>query len=575
MQPKKTRARAARRLGRAAGRTVSYADARLPVLEAARTGLRKAFPDHWSFLLGEIALYSLVVLLLTGTWLTLFFNPSLGHTTYTGSYAPLSGVRVSEAYASTLRITFDVRGGLLIRQIHHWAALVFVSAIAVHLLRVYLTGAFRRPRELNWAVGVTMFVLALLEGFAGYSLPDDLLSGTGLRTAQGIVLSLPVVGTYASFLVFGGEYPGHDIVPRLYPVHILLVPGLLLGLVTLHLLLVVHLKHTQWAVPGRTGANAVGQPFHPRYTAKSAGLFFMVAGVLAALGALAQINPVWNYGPYSPDVDSTDAQPDWYVGFLEGALRLMPGIETRLWGHTLSWNPLVPAVILPGLLFTGLYAYPFFERWITGERGERHLCDRPRHRPARTALAVAVLTAYAVLLVAGAQDVFAYVTGVPVQGITWTLRVAVLVLPPAAFWVTRRLCLALQVRDNELLTEGEESDEVYQSADGGFHGVHAPLPPGKRYVRAVYELPAPRPLPAVARWPGTPWRLRAVARLRTALSHWYYGDRQPPPLSPATRHAVAAVLAGPDVGPDGRDAGSAARPDAGPGGGAPPQSSDA
>lgn len=344
-------------------------DARLPLAETARAVVRKVFPDHWSFLLGELALYSFVVLLLTGVYLALFFDPSMQETAYQGSYAPLRGVLMSQAYRSTLEISFDVRGGLLIRQIHHWAALLFLAAIGAHLLRVFLTGAFRRPREVNWLVGVTLFLLSLLEGFAGYSLPDDLLSGTGLRIAQGIMLSVPVVGTYLSFFAFGGQYPGDDIVSRLYPVHILLVPGLLLGLITVHILLVFALKHTQWPGPGRSGRNVVGLPFFPQYVAKSAGLFFTLFGLLAALGAVAQINPIWNYGPYRADVVSTGAQPDWYIGFLEGALRLMPGVETRLWGHTIMWNPLVTAVLLPGVLFMALYAYPFFERWITGAPG--------------------------------------------------------------------------------------------------------------------------------------------------------------------------------------------------------------
>ncbi|MCZ9344476.1 cytochrome b, partial [Streptomyces sp. TRM76130] len=209
-------------------------------------------PDHWSFLLGELALYSFLVLLVTGVWLTLFFEPSMSEVVYQGSYVPLRGVRTSEAFASTLRISFDVRGGLLIRQIHHWAALVMAAAVGVHMLRVFFTGAFRRPREANWLIGLTLFLLTMLEGFAGYSLPDDLLSGTGLRTAQGFVLSVPVVGTYLSMFLFGGEFPGHDIVSRLYAVHILLLPGALLAGIVLHLILVVQLKHTQWPGPGRT-----------------------------------------------------------------------------------------------------------------------------------------------------------------------------------------------------------------------------------------------------------------------------------------------------------------------------------
>ncbi|MFJ4777605.1 cytochrome bc complex cytochrome b subunit [Streptomyces sp. NPDC088762] len=508
----------------------------------ARGGVRKAFPDHWSFLLGEIALYSLIVLLLTGTYLAFFFEPSMGDVPYQGSYGPLRGLSVSEAYASTLRISFDVRGGLLLRQMHHWAALVFVAAIGVHLLRIFFTGAFRRPREVNWTIGLTMFLLALVEGFAGYSLPDDLLSGTGLRTAQGIMLSLPVAGTYLSFFVFGGEYPGEDIVSRLYPVHILLVPGLLLGLVTLHLLLVVHLKHTQWPGPGRTARNAVGKPFFPQYAAKSAGLFFMVAGVLAVLGALAQINPVWAYGPYRTDVVSTGSQPDWYVGFLEGALRLMPGVETRLWGHTVTWNPLVAGVVLPGVLFTGLYAYPFFERWITPDQGEHHLCDRPRHRPVRTALGVAVLAAYAVLLLAGAQDLLAFISEVSVQAVTWALRCALVVLPLGAFWLTRRICLALQRGDIELLEHGEETDEVRQTVEGGYLPSHRPLSGARAHVLLVHPVTEPvRPEPA-ERPRGV---RRAAGRLRVALSRWYYRDQLVPPMTQTQRRRVAEILAAP------------------------------
>ncbi|KOY54987.1 cytochrome b [Streptomyces sp. XY332] len=543
------KARAVRVMRRSARRTVFGLDARLPLLDVAKGGVRKAFPDHWAFLLGEIALYSLVVLLLTGTYLTFFFDPSMREVTYQGSYVPLNGLPVSSAYASTLRISFDVRGGLLIRQMHHWAALVFVAAIGVHLLRVFFTGAFRRPREVNWVVGVTMLLLTLVEGFAGYSLPDDLLSGTGLRTAQGIMLSLPVVGTYLSLFVFGGEFPAEDIVSRLYPVHILLVPGLLVALVSLHLLLVVHLKHTQWAVPGSSGRNVLGKPFFAQYTAKSAGLFFMVAGLLSALAALAQINPVWAYGPYRPDLVSTGSQPDWYVGFLEGALRLMPGFETRLGGHTLTWNPLIAGVVLPGLLFAGLYGYPFFERWITPEGGEQHLCDRPRHRPARTALGVAVLAAYTILLLAGAQDIIAFITEIPVAAITWALRCALLVVPAASFWLTRRICLALQEEDVRALKSGLATDDVRQSVEGGFHPAHRPPTGAERYVRSVHRVPAPVRVALPGRTAGErrPAVRGLAERLRRGLSHWYYRDQLVPPLTEAQRIRVAAVLAGPDT----------------------------
>ncbi|MEU6890509.1 ubiquinol-cytochrome c reductase cytochrome b subunit [Streptomyces sp. NPDC046557] len=540
------RARPLDRARRAAVRGAHRADARLPLGELARGVLRKVFPDHWSFLLGELALYSFLVLLLTGVYLTFFFDPSTAESAYRGTYAPLRGVRMSQAYLSTLRISFDVRGGLLIRQTHHWAAILFLSAIGAHMLRVFLTGAFRRPREANWTIGVTLFLLALLEGFCGYSLPDDLLSGTGLRIAQGIVLSVPVVGTYLDMFVFGGEFPGHDIVSRLYPVHILLVPGLLLGLITLHVLLVFTLKHTQWPGPGRTGRNVIGLPFFPQYLAKSGGLFFMVFGLLAALGALAQVNPIWAYGPYRPDVVSTGSQPDWYVGFLEGALRLMPGVETRLWGHTVAWNPLLTGVVLPGLLFAALYSYPFFERWVTGATGERHLCDRPRNRPARTGLGVAALSCYAVLLLAGGQDVIAFVFDVPVSGVTWVLRVGFFAVPAGAFWLTRRLALALQAHDRDLLTEGEETGLVRQGLEGGFHPDHAPLPVPARLALLVREVPVP--LEPVDPAPGGGPR-RLADRTRTALSAWYYRDRIRFPATAEQRRKIAATLAGPDREP--------------------------
>ncbi|MGP3983140.1 cytochrome bc1 complex cytochrome b subunit [Streptomyces sp. KR80] len=535
------RARLTSKAGQAAKSGFHALDSRLPVAEPGRQLLRKAFPDHWSFLLGEIALYSLVVLVLTGIYLAFFFNPSMSHVLYDGSYGRLRGVRMSEAYASTLRITFDVRGGLLIRQIHHWGAVVFVAAIGAHMLRIFFTGAFRRPRELNWMLGVTLFMLALVEGFCGYSLPDDLLSGTGLRIAQGILLSIPVIGTYASFFAFGGEYPGSEIIPRLYVTHILLVPGILLALVVLHLILIVQLKHTQWSGPRKTNRNAVGQPAFPQFTTKTTGFFLMIFGVLTLLAGLAQINPVHDYGPYRSDQVSTGSQPDWYVGFLEGALRLIPPFETMVWGHTLMWNVLVPAVILPGLLFLGLYLYPFFERWVTGDSGEHHLCDRPRNRPTRTGLGTAGVTFYAVLLMAGGNDVLAYLLDVSLNALTWSLRVSLVVLPVAAFMATKRLCLALQAHDRERLTKGEESGKVRQLIEGGMAEEHIPLSPEEQHTILVREMPPPLQLTALPEGK----RPSRRQRLRVALSAWYYEDRVDMPASAEQRRAIAARIAAP------------------------------
>ncbi|MFG2794741.1 cytochrome bc complex cytochrome b subunit [Streptomyces sp. NPDC048419] len=457
-------------------RLADAVDARLPVHDGGGTLLRKAFPDHWSFLLGEIALYSLIVLVLTGVWLTLFFHPDMREVVYAGGYVPLRGVRMSEAFDSTLHISFDIRGGLLIRQMHHWAALVFIAAIGVHMLRVFFTGAFRRPREANWVIGLTLFVIALAEGFAGYSLPDDLLSGTGLRIAQGIMLSIPVVGTYVSMFVFGAQFPGQDIVPRLYSLHILLLPGALIALVTVHLILVFYLKHTHWRGPGKSNRNAVGKPMFPQFVASSSGLFFTVFGVLAFLAGIAQINPVWVYGPYRPDQASTGSQPDWYVGFLEGALRLVPPWETTVAGHTVMWNVLLPAVVLPALLFLVLYLYPFVEQRLTGEAGrEQHLCDRPRERPVRTGLGAAGITFFGVLLLAGGNDVVAQSFRISINVLTWILRIALVLAPIAAFLMTRQICRALLQAERERLVEGEETGEVRQGVEGGYESGHRPI----------------------------------------------------------------------------------------------------
>ncbi|MEU2223465.1 ubiquinol-cytochrome c reductase cytochrome b subunit [Streptomyces sp. NPDC018347] len=528
-------------------RWVTALDQRLPVASAGKEFLRKAFPDHWSFLLGELALYSLLVLVLTGVFLTFFFHPDMTERPYTGSYLPLRGTITTAAYASVLHISFDVRGGLLMRQVHHWAALVFVAAIGVHLLRIFLTGAFRRPRELNWTVGVTLFLFSLLEGFCGYSLPDDLLSGTGLRTSQGIVLSIPVVGTYLSFLLFGGQFPGHEIIPRLYVTHVLLVPGLLLALVGVHLTYVVVHKHTQWPKPGHTNRNVIGKPLVPQYAAKSTGLFFAVAGVLAAMGALFQINPVWAFGPYRTDHVSLDAQPDWYVGYLEGALRLMPGWETDVAGHTIAWDVLLPGAVLPAALFAVLYGCPFLERWLTGPRPEQHLCDRPRDRPTRTALGAAAVSAYGVLLLAGGQDVLAYRFSLDVNLLTRTLRTALFVVPFLTYHATRRGCLGLQAADRRRLLDGETTGVVRRTAKGGYEEAHTLLSRERAYRILVRDTPRPRTEGAEA------WRWFRRHRLRNALSRWYLGGRVEMPATDREKRRVEAVRAAPGEVPEGTD----------------------
>src|ERR687895_167807 len=427
-------------------RFVQWIDDRVGASSFTREALNKVFPDHWSFMLGEVALYCFVIIVLTGVFLTLFFDASTSKSIYEGTYEPLNGVEVSDAYRSVVELSFDVRAGLVMRQIHHWSALIFVAAIVLHLCRVFFTGAFRRPREINWMVGVTLLLLALFNGFTGYSLPDDLLSGTGLRIAYSIVLSIPLVGTWLAFLVFGGEFPAPDILSRLLVIHIYLVPLAMAGLITAHLAIVWSQKHTQFPGPGRTETNVVGSVLWPTYAARSIGLLFAIGALVAAMGGLLHINPIWLYGPFIPEAVSSPAQPDWYVGWLEGGLRIFPAWEVELFGFRIP-NPFFPGVLLPAVTFALLYAWPFLEARFTGDRAEHHLLNRPRDRPLRTAIGVGVLTFYSVLLLAGSNDIIARFLGVPVTGVTAVLRALVFALPVVTALAAHRVMRAL--RDTE------------------------------------------------------------------------------------------------------------------------------
>jgi ubiquinol-cytochrome c reductase cytochrome b subunit len=419
-------------------RLFRWFDERLGVASFARSALNKVFPDNWTFMFGEIAMYCFLILVLTGIYLTFFFVPSSHPVVYAGSYAPFRGTSMSEAFGSTLRISFDVRAGLVMRQMHHWAANLFLAAIVIHLARIFFTGAFRKPREINWVIGVTLLLLALFNGFSGYSLPDDLLSGTGLRIAYSLTLSIPFVGTWLAFLLFGGEFPAPDILSRLFVLHIFIVPGLIFLLLSVHLALIWHQKHTQFPTAGRTETNVVGSRLWPSYTMRSIGLLFGIVAVLGVLGGLAQINPVWLYGPFNASAVTSPAQPDWYVGWLEGALRIFPPWEIRAFGHTIA-NPFFPAVLMPGVTFVLLYAWPFLEQAVTRDRAAHHLLDRPRDRPLRTAIGATALTFYGLLLLAGSNDVMARIVHAPVSTITRSFQVLVLVAPVLVGLLVHRL----------------------------------------------------------------------------------------------------------------------------------------
>ena len=474
------------KIGDIVARQANDVDIRYHPAAAVRRQLNKVFPTHWSFLLGEIALYSFVVLLITGVYLTLFFDPSMNEVTYNGVYQPLRGVEMSKAYQSALDISFEVRGGLFVRQVHHWAALMFAAAIMVHLARVFFTGAFRRPREANWVIGSILLILAMFEGYFGYSLPDDLLSGIGLRAAlSSITLGMPVIGTWLHWALCGGDFPcggvGYTcdtagyIVPRMYSLHILLIPGIILALIGAHLALVWFQKHTQFPGPGRTEHNVVGVRVMPVFAVKSGAFFALTTAILGLMGGLLQINPIWNLGPYKPSQVSSGSQPDFYMMWTEGLARIWPDWEFYPGHHTIP-APVWVALIM-GLVFILLIVYPFLEKRFSGDYAHHNLLQRPRDVPVRTSIGAMAIGFYMVLTLSAMNDIIAYKFHISLNATTWIGRIGMVVVPPIVYFVTYRWCIGLQRSDREVLEHGIETGIIKRLPHGAYIELHQPLGP--------------------------------------------------------------------------------------------------
>ena len=517
---------------RAAGGLAKWADNRYHLARGMRRQLNKVFPTHWSFLLGEIALYSFIVLLLSGTYLALFFDPSMQEVTYNGTFNNLRGVQVSRAFQTAIDLSFEVRGGLFVRQVHHWAALLFMSAIVAHMFRIFFTGAFRRPREVNWVIGIVLFLLGATEGFFDYGLPDDLLSGTGLRIMFELIQSIPVIGTWAAWLLFGGEFPGTLIVPRMYTLHILLLPGAILALIAVHLGLVWYQKHTQFPGVRRKETNVVGVRILPVFAVKGGGFFAVVVGVIAVMSGLFQINPIWNFGPYNPAQVSAGSQPDWYMGWTDGLVRLWPAWEMYLGNFT------IPAPFLPFILglptLTGIAAvYPWIERKLTGDTAHHNLLQRPRDVPVRTSLGAMAITFFTVCLLSGGNDIFADKFNISLNATTWIGRIGLLILPPLAYWATYRICIGLQRGDREVLEHGVETGIIKRLPHGEFIEVHQPLGPvddhGHPVALAYQGAPVPKrmnklgsagqPIPGGLLSPDPAGEVAALAAARAKREH--------------------------------------------------------
>ena len=451
------------------------ADSRFTIAGVVRPQLNKVFPTHWSFMLGEMALYSFIILLLTGIYLALFFDPSITKVIYDGAYLPLNGVEMSRAYATALDISFEVRGGLFIRQMHHWAALMFMMAMFAHMMRVFFTGAFRRPREANWIIGSTLILLGMAEGFMGYSLPDDLLSGVGLRIMSAIIVGLPIIGTWMHWAMFGGDFPSDLMLDRFYILHVLILPGIILALIAAHLLLVWFQKHTQFPGPGRSENNVVGVRIMPVFAVKAVGFGMVVFGVLALMAGVTTINAIWNIGPYNPSQVSAGSQPDIYMLWTDGAARVMPAWELYLGNYT------IPGVfwvaLLAGAMVVALMAYPFIEKKVTGDDEHHNLLQRPRDVPVRTGIGVMGLVFFLLLTLSGGNDLFAYHFQISLNAMTWIGRIGLLVLPPLAYFITYRICIGLQRSDREVLEHGVATGVIQKLPNGAFVEIHQPIGP--------------------------------------------------------------------------------------------------
>ena len=431
----------------------------------------KIFPDHWSFMVGEVAMDSLIILIATGLYLTFFFVPSGTDVVYAPTsghvYAPLVGQHMSEAYQSVINISFNVRFGLIMRQAHHWAALIFLAAVIFHMCRIFFTGAFRKPREINWIIGLTLWMVVMLEGFTGYSLPDDLLSGTGIRVINSIIQSIPLVGPWLSYNLWGGRFPGGPFITRLFIIHEFVFPALIIGLLTAHLMILWHQKHTDFPGPGKTETNIRGSRIWPAYALKAGGLMMIIGAVTFLLAGLVQINPVWLYGPYNPWTVSAGAQPDWYLGFLDGSVRLWPHWEFRSFGHEIA-NPFFPGLLIPGLVFTLMYAWPWIDKMVYNDHGPHNLLDRPRDKPFRTGVGVAGIIFFTVETLACATDLLANNLHIAFERLIEILQIAALVGPVVGFFIAYKTCKAL-LRTNAHPIQTPVGGVIIRTADGAYH----------------------------------------------------------------------------------------------------------
>lgn len=441
-------------------------DSRMKLKGPTRATANKVFPANWSFLLGEVATIAFGILVATGIFLTLFYRASTDPTIYSGTNEFFDGATVPAAFESIIRLSDDVPGGLFVRRVHRAASHLFIATIVMHMLRIIMTGAFRKPRELNYHLGIGLLTVALGEGFLGYSLPYDSLAGTGIRVAYSIVLSIPYIGENVAFWIFGGEFPTGDIIPRFHALHVFVLPLVLTGMIALHVMILVRQKHTQMPKPEIDGHTyIVGKPLWPSQFAESTTLFLWVGGLLALGATLIPWSDVELLGPYVAGEVGNNAQPDWFLFWTDGLLRALPPFEFRILGATIN-TVFVAGAVIPGLMFGLLFAYPFIERKVYGLTGDWHVLTNPLDIPLRAAM---VMGTFSFVLLASANatnDILSRMFGVPIENLVFAFRLSMVVLPPLlagliyAYSKRRLAAVGARVATNE-----EEAQSRFQPSE--------------------------------------------------------------------------------------------------------------
>ncbi|WP_458189642.1 cytochrome b [Haladaptatus sp. NG-WS-4] len=413
-------------------------------LEAGSRLLGKAFPAEDSFLLGEVALFSFFVLVITGVFLGFFFEPSTTEVTYDGSVAQYQGQDLPAAFVSVLHITYDIPYGMFLRRMHHWAAHFFVAAIGLHLLRVYFTGAYRNPRELNWVVGGGLALLAIFAAYTGYSLPFDEFASTATGIGYSIATSVPVFGGILSKIVFGGQYPSSATLPRFYFLHVFLIPVAIIMLITVHMGILVRQKHTEGprsddvagerTIQRGDDTYVVGLPAFPNQAAVSVVVFFLTLAFVSLLAGFLPVHNVAEYGPNDPASTPGLIMPDWFLMWVFGFLKLMPSWMS----FTIPFTDIhvstefLSGAVLPGIVFGLLFLWPF----IDYREEPTHFTVNPLRRPWQTAVGVTAVTFIMIASIAGMNNILADVINVSTGVINAVLLVGMLVYPLVAGIIT-------------------------------------------------------------------------------------------------------------------------------------------